>query len=70
MKYNSCVIINYGYDNHFDAEARYRTYTLWLDDRNIKYEGILEDFFSVHPPVIISMDAEDAVAFKLRFGIQ
>jgi hypothetical protein len=67
MKFDSYVILNVN-GGVYDMKLQYNTYAAWLDARGIQYKSIMEDAYSACPHVLLMM-AEDAVAFKLRFGL-
>jgi len=67
MNYDSYVYLNLS-GGVFDMKGQYAAYVRWLDARGVSYSPMLEDAYSVCPHLILMM-AEDAVAFKLRFGL-
>lgn len=67
MKFDAHVILKLS-GGVFDMKIQYNIYTRWLNARGIEYTGMMEDAYAVCPHVILMM-AEDAVAFKLRFGL-
>jgi hypothetical protein len=67
MKYNASVYLNLP-DSVFHALVKYNAYTAWLEANDIKFETMLVDRTSACPNVLL-MTSEDAVVFKLRFGL-
>ncbi len=51
------------------GNARLKMYTDWLKERNIKYTLIKYPNWASHPSAI-NLRIEDALAFKLTFGIK
>jgi len=47
---------------------RLRQYTTWLDERNIKYSLVRSPEWATNPSMI-NMRNEDALMFKLVFGL-
>jgi len=45
-----------------------KTYATWLDERNIKYSYVREPLWAA-TPTAINMRSEDALMFKLVFGL-
>lgn len=45
-----------------------KIYTSWLDERNVKYSRVYQPIWN-SVPTGISMRNEDAIAFKLVFGL-
>jgi len=45
-----------------------RDYIKWLDDRNIKYSMVKKPIWT-DMPVAINMRNEDAIMFRLTFGL-
>jgi hypothetical protein len=50
------------------GNARLKEYTTWLKERNIKYSLVRDPPWISHPSSI-NMRNEDAIAFKLTFGL-
>jgi hypothetical protein len=50
------------------AEAKLKEYKFWLVDNNIKYSYVYSPQWS-NFPAAINMRNEDAIMFKLRFGL-
>lgn len=44
-----------------------KQYNQWLIDHKIDNKIMIDDMFSI--PMAILLDPEDAIAFKLRFGL-
>ncbi len=50
------------------GNARLKQYTDWLDERNIKYSMVRWPNWATHPTAI-NMRNEDALVFRLTFGL-
>ena len=53
--------------SYFDQKFCIHNYSRWLTDRGIYFTFMPSETIGI--PYIVVMDAEDAVAFKLRFGL-
>ncbi len=63
---NINIEINLG-NNRLDG-AKWKAYTGWLKDRNIKYSEVREPSWSMNATAL-NMRNEDALLFKLTFGL-
>lgn len=53
---------------YFDQKGQIEAYRRWLTIRGVAFTFMLEDAYNDIPHVIL-IEPEDAVAFKLKFGL-
>jgi len=64
------IILKYSGPGHFDWLGQHTIYTNWLSSRNVKHEFVNSlPLWNDLPLVVLIDNAEDATAFKLRFGL-
>lgn len=56
-------------DGYFDQLYKHRMRENWLTSRNILYTFTAIDSYAPEIPYAVILDEQDAMAFKLRFGL-
>ncbi len=68
-KSNQVPVILKASGGYFDRLGQHRIRENWLTSRNIPHTFMLMDSYEPEIPHVVLLDAKDATAFKLRFGL-
>jgi len=67
---STAVILRFSGPGYFDWLGQKRIYENWLTNREIEYEFLYLDTYNNNlPNVAMIKNSQDALAFKLRFGL-